>query len=99
MKDSGKFVARSSKLIEGDEAPYFDALNELGERITLADFKQKRLLLYFYPKDNTPTCTIQACNIRDHYSELTKLDVAVLGVSADSVASHAKFLKKQNFRF
>ena len=99
MKESGKFVGHTSRLVEGDIAPYFEGSNEHGELIKLTDFKTKKLLVYFYPKDNTPTCTIQACAIRDQYSELTNLNVSVIGISADSVNSHSKFSKKHNLPF
>lgn len=81
------------------KAPSFKGLDERGETISLSDFKGKKLLLYFYPKDQTPTCTQQACNIRDHFSELKKLGIEIVGVSADSQKSHVRFKNKFQLPF
>ncbi|TNE72921.1 MAG: thioredoxin-dependent thiol peroxidase, partial [Bacteroidetes bacterium] len=70
-----------------------------GSEISLNDFKGKRVVIYFYPKDNTPGCTAQACNIRDNYSDLQKEGIVVLGVSADSESSHLKFIDKFELPF
>lgn len=94
MTDSGKFNSHGSSLKEGMKAPSFKGLDERGETISLSDFEGKKLLLYFYPKDQTPTCTQQACNIRDHFSELKKLGIEIVGVSADSQKSHVRFKNK-----
>ena len=83
----------------GDKAPDFSELNEDGETLTLADFAGKKLVLYFYPKDNTPTCTTQACNLRDNYESLLQNGYAVIGISTDSVASHKRFKTKHNLPF
>lgn len=83
----------------GSKAPDFSANNEKGERITLADFKGKKLALYFYPKDNTPGCTEEACNLRDNYHLLLKQGYAVLGVSPDSEKKHSNFIKKYDLPF
>jgi len=78
-------------LKEGDKAPAFSGINQHGGKVSLADFKGKNLVLYFYPKDNTPGCTAQACNLRDNYALLKKKGFEILGVSPDDVASHQKF--------
>jgi peroxiredoxin Q/BCP len=86
-------------LKEGDKAPDFHLKTDEGKEVSLADFKGKRVLLYFYPKANTPGCTIEACDFRDLRSKLDKEDVAVLGVSADSVKALAGFKQKQKLNF
>lgn len=86
-------------LKEGSKAPAFKALDQNGNAISLADFKGKKVVLYFYPKDDTPSCTVQACNLRDHYSELIAKGFQVIGVSTDSVKSHKKFEKKFDLPF
>lgn len=83
----------------GDKAPAFSAINEKGERVSLSDYKGKKLVLYFYPKDNTPTCTVEACDLRDNYKMFQKKGYEILGVSADSPKSHVKFIKKYNLPF
>jgi len=77
-----------------DSAPVFSGTDQHGNTISLSDFKGKKVALYFYPKDNTPGCTAQACSIRDHHSDLLSKGIAVVGVSADSVKSHSKFTEK-----
>ena len=86
-------------LKEGDKAPDFKVINELGDEMILADFSGKKLVLYFYPKDNTPGCTAESCNLRDHYADLKTKGFEVLGVSADNEASHQKFIKKHELPF
>ena len=86
-------------LKKGDKAPEFKVKNELGKEVSLSDFHGKKLVLYFYPKDNTPGCTAESCNLRDHYSELKTKGFEVLGVSADGEASHQKFIKKHHLPF
>ncbi|GAA4302121.1 thioredoxin-dependent thiol peroxidase [Compostibacter hankyongensis] len=86
-------------LKEGDKAPDFKAKDQNGKTVSLADFKGKKLVLYFYPKDNTPGCTAQACNLRDNYSLLQKKGYAVVGVSTDPEASHKKFEEKFDLPF
>lgn len=86
-------------LKEGSKAPAFKALDQNGNAISLADFKGKKLVLYFYPKDDTPTCTIQACNLRDNYAQLKKKGYQVVGVSVDDVKSHKKFEQKHELPF
>ncbi|MGB0840590.1 MAG: thioredoxin-dependent thiol peroxidase [Chitinophagales bacterium] len=83
----------------GDKAPDFKGLNQKGEEVNLTDFKGKRVILFFYPKDMTPGCTAQACNLGENYSELTSKGFEVVGVSADSVARHQKFVDKYELPF
>jgi len=83
----------------GDQAPQFEGVNQNGEKLKLTDFKGKKVILYFYPKDNTPGCTAQACNLRDNYDDLKAQGYEVIGVSGDSESSHKKFIEKQNLPF
>jgi peroxiredoxin Q/BCP len=83
----------------GDQAPVFSGKDQNGNFIGLEDFKGKKLAVYFYPKDNTPGCTAQACSIRDDDSELKRQGVSVVGVSMDSQKSHQKFIEKFNLPF
>ncbi|CAG5071082.1 Putative peroxiredoxin bcp [Dyadobacter sp. CECT 9623] len=83
----------------GQPAPTFSAKDQDGKEVKLSDFKGKKLILYFYPKDNTPTCTTQACNLRDNYKLLLKKGYKVLGVSNDDEKSHLKFIKKYDLPF
>lgn len=87
------------QLKEGDKAPEFKGINQDGKELSLSDFIGKKLILYFYPKDNTSGCTAEACNLNDHYANLTKEGYEVLGVSPDSPASHLKFIAKYNLAF
>jgi peroxiredoxin Q/BCP len=86
-------------LNEGDIAPDFTARDEKGNEVKLADFRGERVALYFYPKDDTPGCTKQACSLRDSYADLTDKNIKVLGVSLDDEASHQKFIGKFNLPF
>jgi thioredoxin-dependent peroxiredoxin len=86
-------------LKEGDAAPDFAVLNEKNETVHLSDFKGKKLVLYFYPKDDTPGCTAQACSLRDGYPTFINKGYAVLGVSPDSVKKHVKFQDKFSLPF
>lgn len=86
-------------LKEGDRAPAFSGKNQQGKKISLSDFKGKNLVLYFYPKDDTPGCTAQACNLRDNYSLLIKKGFEILGVSPDDESSHQKFEEKYTLPF
>lgn len=88
-----------TNLKEGDKAPVFKGNDQHGKTVSLADLKGKRVVLYFYPKDMTPGCTAQACNLRDNYQELTKKGYAVVGVSTDSEQSHQKFIEKYELPF
>ena len=83
----------------GDKAPVFAGTDQNGKTISLNDFKGKKVAIYFYPKDNTPGCTVQACNLRDNYEVLMDRGIQVIGVSADSVASHQKFIDKFDLPF
>lgn len=83
----------------GDPAPDFSAPIETGETVRLADFKGKKLVLYFYPKDDTPGCTAEACSLRDGYGQFLGKGYAILGVSPDSVKKHVKFQEKYNLPF
>ena len=83
----------------GDKAPNFKSVNQKGEDIELKNYLGKKVILYFYPRDNTPGCTAQACNLRDNYKQLQENGYIVLGVSSDSVKSHDKFIKKHDLPF
>jgi len=83
----------------GDCAPAFSLPNEQGKAVTLSEFRGKKIVLFFYPKDNTPGCTQEACSFRDGLQAIRKKGAVVLGVSADSVASHQKFSQKFDFNF
>jgi peroxiredoxin Q/BCP len=87
------------QLKEGTKAPGFIGIDQNGNRITLDDFAGKKLILYFYPKDNTPGCTAEACNMRDNYETLLKKGYAIVGVSPDSVKSHKGFAGKYSLPF
>ena len=87
------------KLKVGDKAPDFKAKNQLGEVVSLSDFTGKKLVLYFYPKDNTPGCTTESCNFRDNYDTLLSKGFEVVGVSVDGEASHKRFADKHNLPF
>ncbi|UOQ52178.1 thioredoxin-dependent thiol peroxidase [Hymenobacter cellulosivorans] len=86
-------------LTPGTPAPDFEALDQDGNLIRLQDLRGKKVALYFYPKDDTPGCTAQACNLRDHQEELTAKNVQVIGVSVDSAKSHQKFVMKYELPF
>lgn len=87
------------ELEKGRKAPEFTGKDQEGREVSLADFRGKKVVLYFYPKDQTPGCTAQACNLRDNYQELQKQGYVVLGVSPDSEASHRRFIEKQDLPF
>ncbi|MBA3901404.1 MAG: thioredoxin-dependent thiol peroxidase [Bacteroidetes bacterium] len=86
-------------LQEGDKAPDFNSVDQDGNKISLNDFRGKKLVLYFYPKDDTPGCTAQACNLRDNYDLLKKQGSEIIGVSADPEAKHKKFIDKYDLPF
>ncbi|MDP9230099.1 MAG: thioredoxin-dependent thiol peroxidase [Bacteroidota bacterium] len=86
-------------LSEGDKAPSFSGIDQNGKKISLADFKGKKIVLYFYPEDDTPTCTIQACNLRDNYGLLKKNGFVVIGISPDDETKHKKFETKYHLPF
>jgi peroxiredoxin Q/BCP len=83
----------------GDIAPNFKGLNENGEQISLSDYKGKKLILFFYPKDDTPGCTKEACNLRDNFKFFEKKGMSILGVSPDTVKKHRKFTDKYEFQY
>ena len=86
-------------LKEGDKAPAFSAMDQNSKKISLADFKGKKLVIYFYPEDDTPTCTIQACNLRDNYSLLKREGFEVVGISPDDEKKHKQFEQKFSLPF
>ena len=86
-------------LKEGDIAPAFSLPASNGENVSLNDYKGKKVVIYFYPKDDTPGCTIEACNFRDDYSEITEAGAVILGVSKDDIKSHNKFINKFDLPF
>ncbi len=83
----------------GDPAPDFSALNEKGETVTNADFRGKKLVLYFYPKDDTPGCTAESCSLRDSHQQFLAKGYAILGVSPDGPKKHVKFIDKYDLPF
>lgn len=89
----------ATHLQEGQKAPAFTATDQDGKSISLSDFQGQKVVLYFYPEDDTPTCTIQACNLRDNYSLLTKAGFKVIGVSPDDEKKHQKFIGKFSLPF
>lgn len=86
-------------LKEGDQAPLFTLKNEKGEDVSLADLRGSKVALYFYPKDDTPGCTKEACSFRDNFSELEEKGIKVFGVSINNEASHRKFIEKYELPF
>lgn len=88
-----------NNLRKGDKAPEFEGMNQFGEKLSLTGFKGKKLILYFYPKDNTPGCTAETCNLNDNYQYWLSKGYEVVGVSPDSVASHKKFADKFQLGF
>jgi peroxiredoxin Q/BCP len=87
------------QLKEGSKAPMFEGIDQNGKAIKLSDFAGKKVVLYFYPKDDTPGCTAEACNLRDNYSELLNQGFVVIGVSPDNEKSHNKFAGKYSLPF
>ena len=83
----------------GDKAPEVLGINEKGEQLLLSNYKGKKVVLYFYPKDNTSGCTAEACSLRDNYAELKAKGMEVIGVSTDSAASHQKFIERHELPF
>lgn len=86
-------------LKEGNKAPNFKGVDQDGETISLDQYKGKKIVLYFYPKDNTPGCTAESCNLRDNYDDLLDKGLDVIGVSPDSEKSHKKFIEKHKLPF
>lgn len=91
-------IERKITLEVGDKAPEFEALNQDGVKVSLKDFIGKNVVLYFYPKDNTPGCTTEACEFSANYDQFIKNDTVIIGVSPDSVKSHVGFIAKQNLK-
>ena len=83
----------------GDRAPAFESVNENGDSISLSDYRGKNLILFFYPKDDSPGCTKEACSLRDNFRALTKAGYEILGVSPDKYTKHKKFIDKYEFQF
>src|SRR6056300_609129 len=86
-------------LKEGDKAPQFEFVDHQGEKRTLEQFLGRKVIFYSYPRDNTPGCTAEACNLRDNYQYLTKMGFEVIGISADSEKSHSNFRGKHDLPF
>lgn len=89
----------SLKLKVGDAAPRFEGVNQNGKKISSDDFSGKKLILYFYPKDNTPGCTAEACDLNDNYEMWISKGYLVVGISPDNEKSHLKFIEKYNLKF
>jgi peroxiredoxin Q/BCP len=87
------------KLKAGDKAPAINAVDQFGNKISLEDYSGSKVILYFYPKDDTPGCTAEACNLRDNYSQLIEKGYKIIGVSADSTKAHLKFTEKYALPF
>ena len=83
----------------GNKAPDFESINQNGDKVKLSDFIGKKVVLYFYPRDNTPGCTAQACNLKDNYNTLRQNGYTILGISKDSPKSHQKFINKYDLPF
>ncbi len=96
---SGNSSDKKPSLKEGDKAPDFSALTDEGKKVSLADFRGKNVVLYFYPKDDTPGCTKEACSFRDSFGKIRSLGAVILGVSLDTAESHKKFREKYNLPF
>ena len=94
-----KFTAHQTHLKAGDKAPYFEGKDQFGNTVSLNGLAGKTIILYFYPKDDTPGCTATACSLRDEYKILNKSNYAVVGVSADNEKSHSKFAAKYELPF
>ena len=92
-------MATEPKLKLGDPAPDFELPNDQGSKVKLSNYRGKRVVVYFYPKDDTPGCTTQACGFRDHYVEVQEKNAVVLGISPDDEKSHVKFKTKFNLPF
>ena len=89
----------ATHLQEGQKAPAFTGVDQDGNKISLVDFKGQKVVLFFYPEDDTPTCTVQACNLRDNYGLLNKNGFKVIGISPDNEKSHKKFEQKFSLPF
>ncbi|MBD0295574.1 MAG: thioredoxin-dependent thiol peroxidase [Flavisolibacter sp.] len=89
----------ATHLQEGEKAPLFTGVDQNGNKVSLKDLRGKKVVLYFYPEDDTPTCTVQACNLRDNYSALKAQGYEVVGISPNDEVSHQKFKEKYNLPF
>ncbi|HTS45388.1 MAG TPA: thioredoxin-dependent thiol peroxidase [Puia sp.] len=98
-RQAGVHIKRMTHLKEGDMAPLFSGRDQNGKTISLEDYRGRKVVLYFYPEDDTPTCTVQACNLRDNYSSLKRKGYVILGVSPDDEKKHKKFEKKFHLPF
>jgi peroxiredoxin Q/BCP len=83
----------------GDQAPDFSGTDQKGKKVSLSDFRGRKVIVYFYPQDDTPTCTTEACNLRDHHAQLKRAGFVVLGISPDNEKSHKKFAGKYDLPF
>jgi peroxiredoxin Q/BCP len=92
-------IHAQTTLKAGDKAPAFVAENQHGKTVSLKDYSGKKLVLYFYPKDNTPGCTAESCNLRDNFDTLTASGYVILGVSVDDAASHQNFIKQHKLPY
>jgi len=99
VNKSSKKEKQMKHLKIGDPAPEFTVKDQDGKEVKLSDYNGKRVVIYFYPKDNTPGCTVQACNIRDNYSDILKEGIQLFGVSADTEHKHQNFIKKFDLPF
>jgi peroxiredoxin Q/BCP len=101
MANSKKSIFKNheTRLQQGVKAPKFKGIDQNGKQISSIEFKSKKLVLYFYPEDNTPTCTVQACNLRDNFTLLKKAGIEVIGVSQDNSEKHKKFETKFSLPF
>ncbi len=88
-----------SHLSPGDKAPDFNSVNQDGKSLSLSDYKGSKFVLYFYPRDMTPGCTSQACNLTEHFEELTSKGIKIVGVSPDTQEKHLKFIAKHDIAF
>ena len=88
-----------NKINEGEQAPNFSGKDQNGKTIKLEDYAGKKVVIYFYPKDDTPGCTAEACSLRDNYKSLTDQGIEIIGVSADTEAKHQKFIEKYDLPF
>lgn len=94
-----QLICDMNKINEGDKAPNFEGKDQHGKTVKLSDFSGKKLVLYFYPKDDTPGCTAEACNLRDNYALLQSKGIEIIGVSADNESKHQKFISKYDLPF
>lgn len=92
-------IHQMTSMQEGDKAPQFEGTDQLGNVHNLDSYKGKKLIVYFYPKDNTPACINQACSLRDNYAALTAKGYSLLGVSMDTARSHERFIEKNSLPF